>query len=116
MPEAAFVSILVLWMGIGQPPARHDGFPVVSLHIAVNVTTGSATTEPELEYYLRLHGATRFDLLWKVGIPRSLTYFFASLKVPITLAFVGAVVLETLPRMTAADTLWCRRHLGSVPR
>ncbi len=32
----------------------------------------------------------------KVGLPRSLPYFFASLKVAITLAFVGTVVSETV--------------------
>lgn len=32
----------------------------------------------------------------KVGIPRSMPYFFGSLKVAITLAFVGSVVSETV--------------------
>jgi NitT/TauT family transport system permease protein len=31
-----------------------------------------------------------------VGIPRSLPYFFGSLKVAITLAFVGSVVSESI--------------------
>jgi len=35
-------------------------------------------------------------VLLKVGLPRSLPYFFASLKVAITLAFVGTVVSETV--------------------
>ena len=30
----------------------------------------------------------------KVGLPRSMPYFFASLKVAITLAFVGSVISE----------------------
>ena len=32
----------------------------------------------------------------KVGIPRSMPYFFGSLKVAITLAFAGSVVSETI--------------------
>jgi NitT/TauT family transport system permease protein len=36
------------------------------------------------------------DVLKKIGLPRSLPYFFASLKVAITLAFVGSVVSETV--------------------
>jgi NitT/TauT family transport system permease protein len=66
-------------------------FPIV-----VNVATGLATLEPELEDVLRSLGATKFDILWKVGLPRSLPYFFASLKVSITLAFIGTVVSETV--------------------
>ena len=44
-------------------------------------------------------GAKRTDVLFKVGLPRSLPYFFASLKVAITLAFVGTTVSE----MTASN-------------
>jgi NitT/TauT family transport system permease protein len=39
-------------------------------------------------------GASRFDIMWKVGIPRSLPYFFGALKVAITLAYVGCVIGE----------------------
>lgn len=96
VPKAAVVPILVLWMGIGQPPAITTAFLLSFFPITVNVATGLVTTEPELEDVLRSLGATRVDILRKVGIPRSLPYFFASLKVSITLAFVGAVISETL--------------------
>lgn len=45
---------------------------------------------------LRSLGASRRDILVKVGLPRSLPYFFASLKVAITLALVGSVISETI--------------------
>jgi len=96
VPKAAIVPILVLWMGIGQPPAVTTAFLLSFFPITVNVATGLATTEPELEDVLRSLGATRLDILRKVGIPRSMPYFFASLKVSITLAFVGAVISETI--------------------
>ena len=47
-----------------------------------------------MEDVLRVLGATRMDVLLKVGLPRSMPYFFASLKVSITLAFVGSTVSE----------------------
>jgi NitT/TauT family transport system permease protein len=96
VPKAAIVPILVIWMGIGPPPAITTAFMLSFFPIAVNVATGLATTEPELEDVLRSLGASKLDILWKVGIPRSMPYFFASLKVSITLAFVGAVISETL--------------------
>ena len=64
--------------------------------IAVNVATGLATVEPELEDVLRSLGASRLDVLRKVGLPRTMPYLFAALKVAITLAFVGAVISETI--------------------
>jgi NitT/TauT family transport system permease protein len=96
IPKAAFVPILVVWFGIGTVPAILTAFLISFFPIVVNVATGLATLEPELEDVMKALGASRFDILWKVGLPRSLPYFFASLKVAITLAFVGSVVSETV--------------------
>ena len=96
IPKAAFVPVLVVWFGIGTVPAILTAFLICFFPIVVNVATGLATLEPELEDVLRSLGATRRDVLFKVGLPRSMPYFFASLKVAITLAFVGTVVSETV--------------------
>jgi NitT/TauT family transport system permease protein len=96
LPKAAFVPILVVWFGIGAVPAVLTAFLLAFFPVLVNVATGLATLEPELEDVLRALGAKRTDVLFKVGLPRSMPYFFASLKVAITLAFVGAVVSETV--------------------
>ncbi len=99
LPKAAFVPILVVWFGIGVGPAILTAFLISFFPIMVNIATGLATLEPELEDVLRVLGARRWDVLTKVGLPRSLPYFFGSLKVAITLAFVGTTVSE----MTAAN-------------
>jgi NitT/TauT family transport system permease protein len=94
IPKAAFVPILVVWFGIGIVPAIITAFLISFFPIVVNVATGLATLEPELEDVLRALGASRVEILRKVGLPRSLPFFFASLKVAITLAFVGTVISE----------------------
>ncbi len=99
LPKAAFVPILVVWFGIGVGPAVLTAFLISFFPITVNIATGLATLEPELEDVLRVLGARRWDVLVKVGLPRSMPYFYASLKVAITLAFVGTTVSE----MTAAN-------------
>jgi NitT/TauT family transport system permease protein len=88
--------VLILWFGLGEIPATLTAFLISFFPIVVNVATGLATTEPELEDVLRALGASKLDIMRKVGIPRSLPYFFGSLKVAITLAFVGSVVSETV--------------------
>ena len=93
---AGKVPVLILWFGLGAIPATLTAFLISFFPIVVNVATGLATTEPELEDVLRALGASKLDIMRKVGIPRSLPYFFGSLKVAITLAFVGAVVSETV--------------------
>ncbi|MFN4998051.1 MAG: ABC transporter permease [Betaproteobacteria bacterium] len=96
IPKVAVVPVLILWFGLGEIPAVITAFLISFFPIVVNVATGLATTEPELEDVLRALGASKLDIMRKVGIPRSLPYFFGSLKVAITLAFVGAVVSETV--------------------
>ena len=99
LPKAAFVPVLVVWFGIGAGPAILTAFLISFFPIMVNIATGLATLEPELEDVLRVLGARRWDVLMKVGLPRSMPYFYGSLKVAITLAFVGTTVSE----MTAAN-------------
>jgi NitT/TauT family transport system permease protein len=100
VPKAAIVPILVVWFGIGLGPGVLTAFLISFFPITVNIATGLATMEPELEDVLRVLGAKRWDVLVKVGLPRSMPYFYGSLKVAITLAFVGTVLAE----MTAGDS------------
>jgi NitT/TauT family transport system permease protein len=96
IPKVAIVPVLVIWFGIGAVPAILTAFLISFFPICVNVATGIATLEPELRDVLRSLGARPIDILLKVGLPRSMPYFFASLKVAVTLAFVGSVISETI--------------------
>lgn len=96
IPKVAIVPILVIWFGSGTVPAILTAVVMCIFPVVVNVATGLATVEPELEDVLRALGATRMDILLKVGLPRSMPYLFASLKIAVTLAFVGAVLSESV--------------------
>jgi len=96
VPKVAIVPILMIWVGVGALPAVITAFVISFFPIVVNVATGLATIEPEMIDVLNSLGATRFEILRKVGIPRAMPYLFASLKVAITLAFIGSVISETV--------------------
>jgi len=96
IPKVAIVPILVIWFGIGTIPALLTAFLISFFPILVNVATGLATLEPELRDVLLSLGATQFQIFRKVGLPRTLPYFFGSLKVAVTMAFVGSVISETV--------------------
>ncbi|RYX91626.1 MAG: ABC transporter permease [Comamonadaceae bacterium] len=100
VPKAAITPILVVWFGIGLGPGVLTAFLISFFPITVNIATGLATLEPELEDVLRVLGARRWDVLMKVGLPRCMPFFYGSLKIAITLAFVGTVLAE----MTAGDS------------
>jgi NitT/TauT family transport system permease protein len=96
IPKVAIVPLLVIWFGIGTVPAIMTAFLISFFPIVVNVATGLATIEPELLDVLRSLGARKHQIVMRIGIPRSMPYFFASLKVAITLAFIGSVVSESI--------------------
>jgi len=96
IPKVAVVPVFVLWFGSGTVPAVLTAMIMCIFPIVVNVATGLATTEPELEDVMRALRASKLDILWNVGLPRTMPFFFASLKVSVTLAFVGTVISETV--------------------
>ena len=67
VPKAALVPILVVWFGIGAGPAILTAFLISFFPIMVNIATGLATLEPELEDVLRVLGARRLDVLLNQG-------------------------------------------------
>jgi NitT/TauT family transport system permease protein len=96
IPKVAVVPNFVLWFGAGTVPAVLTAMILCIFPIVVNVATGLATTEPELEDVMRALKASKLDILVNVGLPRAMPYFFASLKVAVTQAFVGTVIAETV--------------------
>ncbi|WP_036053639.1 ABC transporter permease [Bradyrhizobium sp. URHD0069] len=94
VPKAALVPVLVIWFGAGTVPAVITAFMLSFFPVVANVATAFATIEPELLEVMRSLGASQRDMTLKIGIPRSLPFFFASLKIAITLAFVGSVIAE----------------------
>jgi NitT/TauT family transport system permease protein len=94
VPKAALVPVLVIWFGAGTFPAVITAFMLSFFPVVANVATAFATIEPELLEVMRSLGASQRDMTLKIGIPRSLPFFFASLKIAITLAFVGSVIAE----------------------
>ena len=96
IPKVAIVPIMMLWFGIGMTTATLTAFILCFFPIVVNMAVALATIEPELKDVLRALGASERDIVVKIGIPRSLPYLFAALKIAITLAFVGSVISETV--------------------
>ena len=96
IPKVAVVPIFVVWFGSGTVPAILTSMVISIFPVVVNVATGLANTEPELEDVLKVLGAKKRDILWNVSLPRALPYLFASLKIAITLSFVGTVLAETV--------------------
>ena len=95
IPKATVVPILAL-MFVGQ----HDlntvlvAFMISFFPIAVSVSIGLSTLEPEYRDILRSLGASQLTIFWKIALPKTLPEFFGALKVAVTLAFIGTNLME----------------------
>ncbi len=96
LPMSAFIPIFVVWFGVGVIPKILAGLLIALFPVVVNVVTGLRTIETDLWEMLKALGASKAQIFQKVGIPRTLPYFFASLKVAAAGAFIGNVVGEMI--------------------
>ena len=95
VPKATVVPIVAL-MFVGW----HDfntvliAFMISFFPIAVSVSIGLSTLEPEYRDILRSLGASQSTIFWKIALPKTLPEFFGALKVSVTLAFIGTNLME----------------------
>lgn len=95
IPKATVVPIVAL-IFVGQ----HDfntvliAFMISFFPIAVSVSIGLSTLEPEYRDILRSLGASNLTIFWKIALPKTLPEFFGALKVAVTLAFIGTNLME----------------------
>ena len=95
IPKATVVPIVAL-MFVGA----HDfntiliAFMISFFPIAVSVSIGLSTLEPEYRDILRSLGASQTTIFWKIALPKTLPEFFGALKVAVTLAFIGTNLME----------------------
>ncbi len=95
IPKATVVPIVAL-MFVGA----HDfntvliAFMISFFPIAVSVSIGLSTLEPEYRDILRSLGASQATISWKIALPKTLPEFFGALKVAVTLAFIGTNLME----------------------
>ncbi len=96
VPKQAIAPLLLLWIGYGWAPKVVLAFLTAFFPIVVNTAVGLQMTPPEMIDLGRLLSASRWRMFRKVTFPAAMPYFFAGLKVAISLAIVGAVIGEFL--------------------
>jgi len=94
VPKQAIAPLLLLWIGYGEMPKILLAFMTAFFPIVVNTAIGLSMTPPEMLDLGRLLSASRWRVFRKVTFPSAMPYFFAGLKVAISLAIVGAVIGE----------------------
>ncbi|MBR2657567.1 ABC transporter permease [Yoonia sp.] len=95
VPKATVVPIVaLLFVGWHDFNTVLIAFMISFFPIAVSVSIGLSTLEPEYRDILRSLGASQSTIFWKIALPKTLPEFFGALKVSVTLAFIGTNLME----------------------
>ena len=94
LPKIALAPLFILWFGIGLEPKIILAAVIVFFLVFMNTFAGVRDVDQELIDVLRVMGARRHQIIWKVVLPSALAWVFAGLKLSVPHALTGAVVGE----------------------
>ena len=96
IPKVALAPIFLIWFGFGQTSKIVMAAIIAFFPILINIIEGLKSADNDQIRMLRVFGASRTQIFFKVQVPAALPFFFAGLDVGILLAILGAVVGEFL--------------------
>jgi NitT/TauT family transport system permease protein len=93
-PMIAIAPIFIIWFGFTIMPKAIVAALATFYPMLVNCITGMRSVEPTtLEFFQSLR-ASRSEVFWHLRVPNTLPYFFAALRLDVSLALIGAIVGE----------------------
>lgn len=96
LPRVALAPLFILWFGIGSLSKIMMAFSMVVFIVILNTHEGLRGVDRDLVDMLRTMRASRLYMLRKVLLPSIVPWIFASLRIGVGLALVGAVIGELL--------------------
>jgi NitT/TauT family transport system permease protein len=108
-PVVAIAPLILIWVGferinlaLALIAALVAFFPILS-----NTTLGLKSADFNLVDLMRLYGAGRWQILWRLRLPSALPYLLGAMKIAGGLSLIGAVVAEFVAGSgTATGLAW----------
>lgn len=96
IPIIVLAPLLVVWFGFGALPK----FIVITMAcffpIAMSTLSGLQQTSRELVLYMKMMGATKSQMFWKLELPYAIPSMMAGMKIAATYSVMAAVISEWL--------------------
>ena len=108
-PVVAIAPLILIWVGFDRINAALvmiaalvAFFPILS-----NTTLGLKSEDFNLMELMRLYGASRWQILWRLQLPTAMPYLLGACRIAGGLALIGAVVAEFVAGSgTATGLAW----------
>ena len=93
-PTIALAPVFIIWFGFTIMPKAIVAALTTFYPVLVNCITGMRAVDPTtLEFFESVHASKR-EIFWHLRVPNTLPYFFAALRLNVSLALIGAIVGE----------------------
>jgi NitT/TauT family transport system permease protein len=96
MPRVALAPVFLTWFGFGIASKVVMAATICFFPVLVNTILGMQGVSKDARSLMRSLGASKWEEYRKLLLPASLPAIFASLKVAVALALIGAIVAEFL--------------------
>ncbi|RAP76340.1 ABC transporter permease [Paenibacillus montanisoli] len=96
VPLMALGPLLVLWFGFGTLPRVILITLVTFFPVAVAMLTGLMQSDEKLVNYLRMIGASKRKLFWRLELPSSVPHLFSGLKIAASYSVITAIYAESI--------------------
>lgn len=96
IPIIILAPLLIIWFGFGAFPKLILITLACFFPIAVSTLGGLAQTNRELVHYMKMMGAGKNQLFWKLELPHAIPSIFSGLKIAATYSVMAAVISEWL--------------------
>lgn len=96
IPTIVLAPLLMIWFGFGLLPKLIVITLVCFFPIAVSMLDGFAQTDRTMLNYMKMIGASRKQIFFKLELPHALPHLFSGLKIAATYSVMGAIIAEWL--------------------
>ena len=93
-PTIAIAPVFIIWFGFTLMPKAIVAALATFYPVLVNSITGMRSVDPTtLEFFQSVNASPR-EIFWHLRVPNTLPYFFAALRLNVSLSLIGAIVGE----------------------
>ncbi|MBW7460834.1 ABC transporter permease subunit, partial [Paenibacillus sepulcri] len=96
VPVIALGSLLVVWFGFGILPRLILIMLVCFFPVVVAMLTGLTQSDPKLVDYMKMIGASKSQLFWRLELPNAVSYLFSGLKIAASYSVISAIYAESI--------------------
>jgi len=108
-PLVAIAPLVVIWVGLDNANRAVLVLALIAAFFPIpsNMMIGLRSADLNLRDLMKLYGASRMQILWRLALPSALPYLTAGMKTAAGLALLGTVVAEFVAGSgTATGLAW----------